>query len=40
MGKLTGDKDNELKGKMKQGKGNLEEGAGQAESNIDSALDH
>ena len=39
-GKLTGDKGDELKGKLKQGKGNVEEGLGQAETNVDSALDH
>ena len=36
MGKLTGDKGDELQGKMKQGKGDIEEGYGRAESNVDS----
>lgn len=40
MGKLTGDKGQEMQGKMKQGKGGLEDDLGQAESNVDSALDN
>lgn len=37
-GKLTNDESDVIKGKMKQGKGNLEETAGSAERNADDAL--
>jgi uncharacterized protein YjbJ (UPF0337 family) len=38
-GKLTGTKSMEANGKMKRARGNIKEGWGQAERNIDDAVD-
>lgn len=37
-GKLTNDESDVIKGKMKQGKGSIEEGAGDAERNVNETL--